>query len=103
MKAIFDILPAIKEAYEADSNYFEGEILGEKFKIRMNKDHARNSFRNDDQSINNLSLVSVNDKTCRVLRRACNKVQWQIENIGYWEKAEEQVIEFLGAIIDEVE
>ncbi|PYF68490.1 hypothetical protein [Pedobacter nutrimenti] len=94
-------LAAIKIAYENDSNYYEGSLSGESFKIRMNKDHARNSFRNDDQYVHNLSLVSVNDQSCRVFRKIGNKFQWQIENITDWQDAEEQILEFFYAIAND--
>lgn len=102
MKQVFDLLPVIKKAYQSDDNYFVGEIAGEHFKIRMNKNHARN-IGNDDQGMHNLSLISENIASARVFRKASGKLQWQIENVKYWEQAEEQIIEFLGAILDSVE
>lgn len=93
-----EILAQIKEAYEIGDNYFSGEHFGEPFKIRMNKDHGRNSHRNDDQRIHNLSLVNVKDNTLRVIRKSGNYFQWQIDGIYFWEQAEEEILEFLYQI-----
>ena len=101
MKAIYELLPEIKQWYSLELNYFNGEIEGQKFCIRMNKDHARNT-RNDDQDIHNLSLVSENIPSARVFRKSGNTFQWQVENIKEWDNAEEQIIDFLGAILDEI-
>lgn len=90
-------LEEIKRRYENDLCYYEGEIFGQKFKIRMNKDHARNT-RNDDCFEHNLSLVSENIASARVFRKSNGKLQWQIENIRDWQDAEEQILEFFYAI-----
>lgn len=103
MQRIFSLLPELKNFYDLGLCYFEGEIAGEKFKIRMNKDHARNPGNDDNVYFHNLSLVSENILSARVFRKSGNKLQWQVENIYSWERAEEQIIEFLGAILDEVE
>lgn len=93
------LLPLIKDAYQKDINYYTGELNGEPFKIRMNKDHGRNSLHNDDQDIHNLSLVCENDKTCRVFRKSgSGKIQIQIGNIRDWQDAEEQILEFFYQI-----
>lgn len=94
---MYQIVSEIKNAYENEICYFEGLFNDEPIKIRMNKDHARNT-RNDDAMEHNLSLVSVNDKTCRVFRKSGNYLQWQIENITCWDEAEEQILEFLFQI-----
>ena len=93
-------LKKIKDAYDFGSEYFDGEIYGQKYKIRMNKNHPRNSSRNDDQSIHNLSLVNSDYPSAKVLRESNNKLQWQLDKIYYWEDAEEQIIEFFYEIKD---
>jgi len=95
-----NLIEEIKAAYEADRNYFEGEINGQSFKIRMNKDHARNGARNDDQSVHNLSLVNVNCPSAVGVKVIFKKVQMQADNITNWEEALEQINEFFYLIED---
>jgi len=52
-----EIISQIEQAYNFGTEYFNGKIWGVDFKVRMNKDHARNQ-RNDDKTINNISLVN---------------------------------------------
>lgn len=96
-------LKTIKESYDFGSEYFDGVIYGQTYKIRMNKNHPRNSSRNDDQSIHNLSLVNVDYPSSRIFRESNNKLQWQVDKINYWEDAEEQIIEFFSEIKDRQE
>lgn len=91
-------LKNIKESYDFGSEYFDGVIYGQKYKIRMNKNHPRNSSRNDDQSIHNLSLVNVDYPSSKIFRESNNKLQWQLDKIYNWEDAEEQIIEFFFEI-----
>lgn len=102
MEAENELIKEIKKKYIAGYNYYEGEIYGQPFKIRMNKDHARNSRHNDDQFIHNLSLVSENVPSARIFRKSNGKFQWQIENIRDWEDAKEQILEFFYQIKDEM-
>lgn len=89
-----EILAKIKQAYQNDICYFEGEINGEAFKIRMNKDHARNGSRNDDRSIHNLSLIFGKCESGVGTKRIGNAVQTQVDKINSWEDAEEAILEF---------
>lgn len=84
----YEAIQAIKEAYENGDHYFHGEIWEQEFKIRMNKDHARNSRRNDDQFIHNLSLINTNCPE-GVIRRKTNggKIQRQEHNVFDWSDA----------------
>jgi hypothetical protein len=94
-------LKQIKEAYENDNNYYEGVLDGYKYKIRMNKNHPRNSQRNDDLAIHNLSLVNVKYPSA-VGRKIINKkIQKQVDNITDWEDAEIEIEEFFNEIKDE--
>lgn len=78
------LLNEIKESYELGITYFEGELNGEEFKIRMNKNHGRNAKRNDDFSIHNLSLVNVKDFSLQSNYVKNKKVQQQQDNIMCW-------------------
>jgi hypothetical protein len=93
-----DILNEVKEAYERGSNYYEGIINDEEFKIRMNKNHPRNWARNDDSNIHNLSLVNVKIPSAVGTRVVYNKVQKQVDNIIDWDDAESEIKEFFYEI-----
>jgi hypothetical protein len=92
-------LNKIKEAYDFGSEYFAGKIYGQEYQIRMNKNHPRNSNRNDDQSIHNLSLVNVQYPSAVIFRENNNgKLQYQYDKIFYWEDAQEKIEEFFYEI-----
>lgn len=95
-----ELIEKIKEAYLSDVNYFEGEINGQEFKIRMNKDHGRNGARNDDQSIHNLSLINTKSTSSVGIKINFKKVQMQVDNITSWEEALPEINEFLYLIED---
>lgn len=95
MKTIqLEILEQVKKAYQNDLCYFEGELNGEAFKIRMNKDHARNGFHNDDRTIHNISLINVSCPSGIGTKRIGNAVQTQVDNICSWEDAENAILDF---------
>jgi 8-oxo-dGTP pyrophosphatase MutT (NUDIX family) len=96
-------LNKIKEAYDFGSEYFEGEIYGQEYKIRMNKNHPRNSYRNDDQSIHNLSLVNVQYPSAVVFREKRDKLQYQYDKIYNWDDAKEKIEDFFYEIKDRAE
>jgi len=85
----------IQEAYELGLTYFEGEINGCEFKIRMNKNHGCNSHRNNDTTIHNLSLVNVKDHTLPFYSDKKSTVQQQVDNIQDWNDAEIAILDFL--------
>ena len=93
------LINEIKEAYEFGNTYFTGEINGEEFKIRMNKNHTSNSMRNNDLSIHNLSLVNVAVNEAGI---GCNtrsgKVQMQVESVFDWSDVEIHLEEFFYQI-----
>lgn len=89
-----ELLEKIKEVYDNDLCYFEGEINGELFKIRMNKDHARNGARNDDRTIHNLSLINTACPSGVGFKRVGSAVQVQVDNIMDWNSAEEAILDF---------
>lgn len=89
------ILTQIQEAYELGLTYFSGEINGEEFKIRMNKDHGCNHYRNNDNSIHNLSLVNVKDNSVVFYNDKTGKVQQQVDNITDWADAGLAIEDFL--------
>jgi hypothetical protein len=91
-------LNKIKEAYDFGSEYFEGEIYGQEYKIRMNKNHPRNSNRNDDQSIHNLSLVNVDYPSAVVFREKYDKMQYQYDKVYDWDIAKEKIEDFFYEI-----
>ena len=94
-----NLINEIKEAYEFGNTYFTGEINGEEFKIRMNKNHTSNSIRNNDLSVHNLSLVNVSANEAGI---GCNtrsgKVQMQVNSIYSWEDVADQIEEFFYQI-----
>lgn len=94
-----NLINEIKEAYEFGNTYFTGEINGEEFKIRMNKNHTSNSMRNNDLSVHNLSLVNVSVNESGI---GCNtrsgKVQMQADAIYSWEDIVDQIEEFFYQI-----
>ena len=96
-------LDKIKERYDLGSEYYESEIYGQPFKIRMNKNHPRNSYRNDDQSIHNLSLVNVKYPSAVLFREDNDKLQWQYDEIYDWEDAEKSIKSFFYEIKDKSE
>jgi hypothetical protein len=98
--AVTDELVKIKESYDFGFEYFEGEIYGQDYKIRMNKNHPRNAYRNDDQFIHNLSLVNVEYPSAVVFREENNKIQIQKDKIYSWEDAESEIREFFYEIED---
>ena len=93
----------IKEAYDFGSEYFDGKIYGQEYKIRMNKNHPRNSRRNDDQSIHNLSLVNIEYPSAVVFRENYGKLQYQYDKIYDWENAKEKIEDFFYEIKDRIE
>jgi hypothetical protein len=95
-----DELNKIKEAYDFGSEYFDGNIYGQEYKIRMNKNHPRNSNRNDDQSIHNLSLVNTEYPSAVVLREKYDKLQYQYDKIYNWDLAKEKIQDFFYEIKD---
>ena len=97
---VTDELAKIKESYDFGFEYFEGEIYGQDYKIRMNKNHPRNAYRNDDQFIHNLSLINVEYPSAVVFREENNKVQIQKDKIYSWEDAESEIREFFYEIED---
>ena len=96
-------LNKIKEAYDFGSEYFESEIYGQPYKIRMNKNHPRNSSRNDDQSIHNLSLINVDYPSAVVFREQYDKLQYQYDKIYDWDIAKEKIQDFFYEIKDRSE
>lgn len=92
------IINKIKEAYEFGNTYFTGEINGQEFKIRMNKDHARNGGRNDDFSVHNLSLVSIDCPSCVGSKNKDGKYQMQVDNVNDWSDVEIHIEEFFYQI-----
>jgi len=93
-------LAKIKEKYDADYNYFESEIYGQPYKIRMNKNHPRNP-RNDDDFLHNLSLINVKYPSAKVIRESNNgKLQWQYDEITDWEDAKSEIENFFNEIKD---
>jgi hypothetical protein len=96
-------LNKIKEEYDFGSEYFESEIYGQPYKIRMNKNHPRNSSRNDDQSIHNLSLINVDYPSAVVFREQYDKLQYQYDKIYDWEVAKEKIQDFFYEIKDRSE
>lgn len=96
-----EAIAEIKRYYEVGHEYLSGILDGVEFKIRMNKDHARNSKRNDDQFMHNLSLVNCNCPEARVTRRTMGgKLQMQRDNILSWEDALYEIEEFLFEIAE---
>lgn len=93
-----EILDLVKKAYESDSCYFEGELNGEPFKIRMNKNHARNGSFNDNQSIHNLSLINTSCPSGVGTKRIGSAIQTQVDKINDWSDAEEAILEFFYEI-----
>lgn len=75
------ILQDIEEVYKNGGCYFESEYAGEKFKIRMNKDHSRNSVQNDDQRKHNLSLINIKYPSGKIYRTVNMRFQWQIDKV----------------------
>jgi hypothetical protein len=92
------LINEIKQAYEFGNTYFTGEINGEEFKIRMNKDHARNGARNDDFSIHNLSLINTDCPSGVGSKNKDGKYQMQVDNVFDWSDAEIQIEEFFYQI-----
>lgn len=93
-----NLINEIKEAYELGTTYFNGEINGEEFKIRMNKDHARNGGRNDDFSIHNLSLINTSCPSGVGCRFEGNKYQMQVDCVYDWSDVEMHLEEFFYQI-----
>lgn len=89
------LLQNIQQSYELGLTYFDGEINGQEFKIRMNKDHGCNHYRNNDTTIHNLSMVNVKDNTVVFYNDKTGKVQQQVDNILDWSDAEIAVEDFL--------
>jgi hypothetical protein len=94
-------LKQIKAAYENDNNYFEGILDGHKYKIRMNKNHPRNSQKNDDLTIHNISLINIKYPSAVGRKIVNKKIQKQVDNITDWEDAEIEIEEFFNEIKDE--
>lgn len=92
------LLNEIKLAYELGTTYFTGEINGEEFKIRMNKDHARNGGRNEDFSIHNLSLINTDCPSLVGAKNRDGKYQMQVDNVLSWSDVEENIEEFFYQI-----
>ena len=92
------LINEIKESYEFGNTYFTAEINGEEFKIRMNKNHARNGGRNDDFSVHNLSLVNVDCPSGVGSRFHNKKYQMQVDNVNDWSDVEIHIEEFFYQI-----
>jgi hypothetical protein len=92
----------IKDAYNRDSEYFEGEYNEQQFKIRMNKNHPRNQARNDDTSIHNLSLINKPYHSAVSYYVKYKKVQKQVDNITDWDIALQEIKEFFYEIDDQL-
>lgn len=92
------LINEIKESYEFGNTYFTGEINGQEFKIRMNKDHVRNGGRNDDFSIHNLSLVNVDCPSGVGAKNRDGKYQMQVDNVNDWSDVEMHIEEFFYQI-----
>lgn len=93
------IIDEIKSSYNHGTEYFEGEIYGQKFKIRMNKNHPRNSSRNDDPTYHNLSLINVKYPSAEVHRiNNMGKLQYQYDEIHDWNDAKEKIEDFFFEI-----
>ncbi|AZB23621.1 hypothetical protein EG339_02775 [Chryseobacterium bernardetii] len=98
MKTLETILTEIKDLYDLNLNYYKGEYEGKEFKIRFNKDHARNFNRNDDDSISNLSLINIYGSAfdeVNIYRNNDRTVQAQIWGILDWEDAKKEIENFL--------
>ena len=93
-----NLINEIKAAYEFGNTYFSGEINGQEFKIRMNKDHARNGGRNDDFSIHNLSLINVDCPSGVGSKNRNGKYQMQVDSVSNWSDAEIHIEEFFYQI-----
>ena len=93
-----NLINEIKEAYENGKKYFESELNGQEFKIRMNKDHARNGGRNDDFSIHNLSLVNTDCPSGVGSKNRDGKYQMQVDNVNDWSDAKMHIEEFFYQI-----
>lgn len=95
------ILSEIEHLYKLDLNYFSGTYEGKEFKIRFNKDHARNFGRNDDDTISNLSLINVygnGASEVNIYRNDDKTIQSQIWGITTWEDAKKEIENFLGEL-----
>lgn len=96
------IIENIKAAYELNLEYYSFTFNGQDCKIRMNKDHSRNSFRNDDQNIHNLSLVNCVSPESNIFRNSGTQnypvFQYQFDKCVSWIECEEKIYEFLYEI-----
>ena len=95
------LLLEIENLYNLDLNYFSGTYEGKEFKIRFNKDHARNFNRNDDDSISNLSLINVYGNGASEVNYYSNNdrvVQSQIWGVTSWDDAKKEIENFLGEL-----
>ena len=94
------LIDKIKKIYESGCNYFRGEFEGEQIKIRMNKNHARNFYRNDDINTHNLSLINVESWVSVGTKTINKKVQMQADCVTDWDKALAEIHEFFNLIRD---
>jgi len=114
-KQTFETIEEIKseaiESFKLGITYFDGiledysiedEILDIEFKIRMNKDHARNR-KNDDDTIHNLSLINRKGESYDEKNSWTDKggrVSSQIWNITSLEEFENELDNFLNEVIE---
>lgn len=101
MKTIESLLSEIKEIYNLDLNYFSGYYDGHLFKLRFNKDHARNFGRNDDESMSNLSLINTYGNGASEVNFYSNNdkvIQSQKWGILDWTDAEKEIVDFLNEL-----
>jgi hypothetical protein len=97
-----EILSEIEEAYNFGTEYFDGKIWDIDFKVRMNKNHARNQ-RNDDKTINNISLVNCfcNEADTRQYVNVNGVVQAQYHEVYDFEKVAEYLLDFFYEIAEQ--
>jgi hypothetical protein len=96
------LLNKIKYDYEMGFTYFTGEIEGQEFKVRMNKNHKANGSRNNDYSLHNLSLINISDSSANFEREHNGRIQMQFDNVTSWEIAYEYLENFLNEILNNI-
>lgn len=101
-----EILEKAENYFTLGLQYFTVDYKGMTLKIRMNKDHARNHQRNDDDTNHNLSLVNIpasgSNQNSLFEHKTCFSeivyIQQQIFGIDSWELAKEAIENFLYEI-----
>lgn len=95
----------IEVFYKEHVYYYYGEIFGETYKLRLNKDHGwrlHNGHNNIGDHM--LSLVNVDDHTLHRMGTwglGCwtdDKLCWQIPNIRTWEEVRRELENFFFCI-----